>query len=567
MSTATACSEREAKVRTAAKKILPIALGLAAGVALWIFSGSVIKDWSSAVLHPAPLIYTEGVMAWASGEIDRGGSPYGRIFDIPSKYFCYGPIMPAVVAAVGEDGPSYVRVGRVLAGLSLIAAAILCGLLCRILGGGWMGAGASSCFFFAAVFSSHHAWSFRVDTAVVALGLASVVLSLLYSKRGKWYLLAGVFLVGVFAGGTKFTSCFWAGWTVLLSGGISILAQDLRKRDKSRIWKNFGGPVVYGVGWLLGTVATEVVFPGALGDQVWNQAGSGLNPWGYTRNTLITVAGVAAMPFIFAAGAAILTGQFRIMLVACAAGLLSAAMLIKFGSDINYFFDFFALLSVAAGAGAGSLFRPWGGILVSSGAALFLASSSVSVPDNMPHRLNEKDFSREIVASRETSYLFRGAPNLCEDPFFPVYHGGEVLVSDPFQASLDSRFQTAARQVARESGRLVVGDRLGRSLGASLWNRFIGAKWLHSAGLPGAGVYLPSAEVRDLHQQFPELKFQVTPSEIRFFAANGENINWQGVAEVARRMTPGRKLRFFSETKHPLDYFVLSGGAGAGGWR
>jgi hypothetical protein len=548
-------------------RAVPLALGLLAGVGIWIFSSSVFRDWVKAVSHPAPLIYTEGVMAWASGEIEKGQSPYGKIDQIPSKYFCYGPLMPILAAAAGSDGKGHIKTGRVLAGISLLIASLLCVFLCRALGGGWSGGAAAGGFFFAAVFSSNHAWSFRVDTMVVAIGLASALAGILYTKKGGWFYLVMAGALGVIAGCTKFTSCFWAAWTILLSGGIGLLSWQTFKENPQTLRRHFAGPCLYGLGWLAGLAIMELGFPGALGDQVLNQAGSGLNPWGYSRNTVLIAATIGATPFLLAGISGVISGHFRPLIVALSAGALSSAMLIKFGSDINYFFDCFALLGIAAGVGAGRLFKPWGGVVAGACAAWVLFWSCVPVPSNMPHRLAAEDGGREIVVSRETSYLFRGIPYLCEDPFFPSYHGGEVLASDPFQASLDKGFQEAARKVGSKSGRLVAGERLGRALGPAIWNRFTGVKWLQAAGLPGAGIYLPSAEVENLHRRFPDLKFQITPSEVRFYAAAGETIDWSGVAEVSAQMGVNRKPRFFSETLNPLDYFVLTGGAGFGGWR
>lgn len=541
-------------------------VGLAVGLAGWGFVAGPIGDFGRAVSHPAPLVYTEGVMMWASREMDRGNSPYGEIDSIPSRYFCYGPAMPGVVALLAHDGPSYLRAGRILSGVFLVMAAGLCWLLAARLGAGLWGGLAAGVFLFLAIFCSHHAWSFRVDTMVVAVGLGGAAAALAHSRGGGawWLVLAGV--CGLVGGATKFTACFWGLWIFLICGGGMSLEDHLRRRDWRAAWRGVGGTAAFGGGWLLGVVSMEFAYPGAIGDQVFSQAGSGINPWGYSRYTIIDSFVLAAIPWLAAVGAGLWGGGWRLAGIAAAAWVLSTGMLLKFGSDINYYFDAFALVSVA---GAVGLARAWGGLgrggaLVGAAAGFFL--SAFPVKENMPHRISGADGERELVAARESAYLFRGKAGLCEDPFFPVYHGAEVLVSDPFQASLSPGFSARARKLAARSGRVVAGERLGRALGGDLWGNFVGARWTRSAGVPGVGIYLPSDGAKAIRQRHPDLKFQAAPSELRFFARGGEVLDWRAVADAYGRLGGGRRARLVGEAEHTQDYGILSGDGGTLGW-
>lgn len=556
---------------TASSRLIPsgvrvVFAGLIAGLAVWLFVTGLLGDFKRAVFHPAPLVYTEGVMMWASQEMDRGNSPYGEISAIPSRYFCYGPVIPRVVALFAHDGPSYLRVGRILSGISLLAAAVLCGLLAVQLGAGRRGGFAAAAFLFLAIFCSHHAWSFRVDTAVVALGLGGGLAALHHRRGGGvgWLFLAAA--CGLLGGATKVTACFWGLWIFLLCGGGRVLEDSLRQRDWRGVTRGVGGTISFGVGWLLGVLAMELVYPGAIGDQVFSQAESGFNPWGYSRYTIIDSLVLSAIPLAAAVVAGVVVGGWRLLGVAGAAWFLSTGMLLKFGSDINYFFDFFALAAVAGGAGLATAMPRAGGrvaIALAVGGFLWMAAP---VKENMPHRISGEKGGRELVAGRESAYLFRGAGGLVEDPFFPVYYGGETLVSDPFQASLSPQFSAAARNLASQSGRVVAGERLSRALGGGLWGNFVGARWTRSAGVPGVAVYLPSGDARAMSVKHPELKFQATPSELRFFASSGEVLDWAAVSEAFGRLGGGRKARLIGEDEHPLDYQILSGDGGTLGW-
>jgi hypothetical protein len=543
-----------------------VLLGLSVGLAGWFLLGPLLGDFRRAVAHPAPLVYTEGVMMWASQEVDRAKSPYGAIEDIPSRYFCYGPAVPVVVSWLGADGPSYLRAGRTLSGVALLGAAILCGILASRLGAGLAGGIAAGVFFLLSVFCGHHAWSFRVDTTVVALGLGGCIAGLSHAQGGgaRWLLLAGA--CGALGGLTKFTSCFWALWIFLLCGGGRVLEDQIRRRNWTAVWKGAGGAVCFGTGWLGGTVAMEIFYPGAIGDQVFGQAESGFNPWGYTRNTIIDASAMTAVPWAAAVAGFILGGGGRIVGIAGAAWVLAAGMLLKFGSDINYFFDSFALIAVAAAVTLTKASPRLGGTILAGGAVASFFLMANPVRENMPHRMTGEEASRELVASRESAYLFRGNATLCEDPFFPVYHGGAVLVSDPFQASLNPLFSDKARRFAEDSGRIVSGERIGRALGGELWGNFVGARWTRAAGVPGVGVYLPSDSAKEVRRRHPSLRLQTVPSEIRFFAQGGEVLDWGAVAYAFGKLGGGRRTRLVTEDTTPLDYRVLSGDGGTGGW-
>lgn len=541
--------------------------GLGAIAGGWIVAAVTVGDFALAAKHPAPLIYTEGVMMWASREVDSGGTPYGSIGKIPSKYFCYGPVVPRVVAAVAHDGPGYVLAGRAVSGLSLIAACILCGVLCSLLGAGVGGGIAGGIFLLSGILVGRHCWSFRVDATVVALGLGGAAAAVSYIRGGGWWRLVLGVVLGMLAGGTKLTSCFWAVWIFLLCGGGGALEDLLRGRIEGVEWRKLAAIVVFPLGWLGGVVLMELSYPGSLGDQLFNQAESGINPWEYSRNIAGSAWDMGAAAWIAAMGGVVAGGGWRLVGIAGAAWILALGMLLKFGSDINYFYDAIALVSIAGAVGLSRARRQGGGWLACALALFFFLAATHPMPSNMPHRLSGSMADREILAARETAYLFRDHSGLCEDPFYPVYHGSPVLVSDPFQASLDRDFAAAARAATAVGGRIVAGDRLGRALSGALWYNFAGAKWLHTSGSGGAAVYFPSSEVSRAGKKFPRLKFQAAPGEIRFFAARGEKIDWGAVSDVYLALGEGRRARMVREDAEPGEYEVLSGGSGAGGWQ
>ena len=162
------------------------ALRWAAALVAALYLGFALVQMSGRVAYPYQLDFYEGVLLHHAQTIEHGGLPYASSTTLPWVPHIYGPVYPALWAAlIPIGGAESFWPGRVVAVVGLLLAAACLVLLVRRLSGQWLAALVAAGVFL--WFPAVRDWTAlaRVDTVAVGLALAGFATFVLGPPRAR----------------------------------------------------------------------------------------------------------------------------------------------------------------------------------------------------------------------------------------------------------------------------------------------------------------------------------------------------------------------------------------------
>ena len=318
---------------------------LPAGLLLLVLLGAAVVfagDGIRVVVFPYPVDYGEGPLL---GQTVRLGALEGiyrpAVTSPPYTVSNYPPLYPLLLSPLARLwGPAF-WYGRLLAWLSVVAAAILIGIILLALTRDRLAAliGALSLLAFPPV--SYWSSLYRVDALALALSLGGLCVCA-RGPRGRWtvpiaagLLTAAIYTRQSYGLAAPVAACCWllqtAGWrrAAALAGCIATLGAVLF----------VGLDVVTGGGFWLNTVTANIneYHPGDLGLYLWDV-------W-----TLMPLALLGAGAFLLSAGW-FGVSSWRLVAPYLVGAALSGLTIGKVGSNVNYLIELGAAVSLSVGA-------------------------------------------------------------------------------------------------------------------------------------------------------------------------------------------------------------------------
>lgn len=405
---------------------------------------SAAMAWAH-LTYPFPMDYAEGPCLDRALAVARGGSLYPPIGDPPYVAWVYTPLYAWLCALAARSAGATYAFGRALSLIATVAAALLIYAIARRQTGSRAWAVMAPLLFLGSHVVALWAAAMRVDMMGVALGLGGLAVL----GAGSSLVLAGVLFGLAFLCKQSLVAGFAA--------AVLFLGFSRRRRDLALLVLSFA-----------------VVAGGTCAWMMWSTGGSfashtvvaNLNPW--TFRQLVSTGGQSLSRHVIAAavglfGYLVLTRKRRLplegyyLLTAFATAMFAG----KVGSGDNYFIDYVAALSLAAGVGGKHLAdrinaEVRSGLGDLAVAVLLALHTFLAPPPMRVHALSAQTAGLAEVA-RALAHV--PGPVLCEDPGLAPLAGHRIWLQ-PFeftQMALSGRWdQTPVVEVLRRGEVAVV---------------------------------------------------------------------------------------------------------------
>ncbi|MBN1642216.1 MAG: glycosyltransferase family 39 protein [Anaerolineae bacterium] len=322
-----------------------IALALAAALVVYSLAVAAVAllahDWA-AIRFPYPLDYGEGPILDQAVRLSRLESIYPTDLAIPPYNVSnYPPLYPLLQAPlVRLFGPA-LWYGRALSTVSLLSAALCCGLILHATTGDALAALSGGMLLIAFPYVVHWSSFVRVDSLALGLSCAGLYVLVRWGKGRAGLIGAAALLV----------AAVYTRQSYALAAPLAGFAWLLRRRPRRR--------ALALAGWvaLLGGVVLVALLALTRGGFYTHIVTANVNRfvWRTVRHYAEEMA--RHVPYLLASsGLYVLLGAWRrprawwVVAPYLVGGALSAATVGKVGSSVNYMFELSAALSLAAGA-------------------------------------------------------------------------------------------------------------------------------------------------------------------------------------------------------------------------
>ena len=417
-------------VQAALERLAALALLLALGWALWRFADTQARS----ITFPYPLDYGEAPLVDQAMRLLAGEPLYRPTLASPPYTISnYPPLYVAAVAPfVARFGPNFWG-GRLLSTLSALASGIFLGLSVYQLRRDWLAALAAAGLFWAFPFVVHWSGLLRIDLLALALSLAGLYV-LIRAPESRAALIGSALLLTAaaytrqsYALAAPFAAFVWLWAETGLRRALTLAA----------LVGGLGGAL-----FLALNAATR-------GGFYFNIVTANVNEFGMERLRWNLEQFWDAAPLLTVLGGGLLIALPAARVKGWAAaspyligGALSALTIGKIGSNVNYFLELCAALSLAAGmavawtraAAPGRLARWLSPLLL---LALFWQAGQlreVSERDFIPRTVSRWAALEELRALEETVARIEG-PIIADEYMGMLTLQGRPLVIQPFEVT------------------------------------------------------------------------------------------------------------------------------------
>jgi 4-amino-4-deoxy-L-arabinose transferase-like glycosyltransferase len=312
-------------------------LVLAASAAVFAYQG-----WS-VVTYPYPVDYGEGPLLDQAVRLARSENIYDR--DLTAAPYTVANYPPLYVLAqtpwVRIFGPA-LWYGRLLSWLCVVASALLIALILQALAGEWLASIAGGACLLVMPYAAYWAPLFRTDSLALALSLAALYV-LVRTPPKRWALLTSAVLL---------TAAVYTRQTYVLAAPLAAFAWLVAQEGNRRRGTTLAALVVGTGGSVLCIVnlATD-------GGFLFHTFTANVNAYRVDRLVRYLRELAFLLPvFLFLGAAFVVAGRrihttsWRLVAPYFAGALLAGLTIGKVGSNVNYFLELCAALSLAAGA-------------------------------------------------------------------------------------------------------------------------------------------------------------------------------------------------------------------------